>query len=175
MKSPQFPCARKAGLVIQDMPVEVLVYDLDTNKAHCLNKSAAFVWRSCDGKTSISDIARLFEIQTGDKVSDDFVWLALDQLNENSLLESEVKASFAGRSRREVIKKIGLASLVALPVIASLVAPQNALAAQSCNCVNNANCNSQPCPTHCCSSVSSTCVAPENQVPPNGGNPFGCA
>jgi hypothetical protein len=50
MKSPQFPCARKAGLVIQDMPDEVLVYDLDTNKAHCLNKSAAFVWRSCDGK-----------------------------------------------------------------------------------------------------------------------------
>ena len=118
MKSPQLPCARKAGLVIQDMPDEVLVYDLDTNKAHCLNKSAAFVWRSCDGKTSISDIARLFEIQTGDKVSDDFVWLALDQLNENSLLESEVKASFAGRSRREVIKKIGLASMVALPIVA---------------------------------------------------------
>src|SRR5580765_5846236 len=99
MKSPQFPCARKTGLVIQDMPDEVLVYDLDTNKAHCLNKSAAFVWRSCDGKTSVSDIARLFEVQSGDKVSDDFVWLALDQLNENALLESEVKASFAGKSR----------------------------------------------------------------------------
>ena len=150
MKSPQFPCARKAGLVIQDMPDEVLVYDLDTNKAHCLNKSAAFVWRSCDGKTSISDIARLFEIQTGDKVSDDFVWLALDQLNENSLLESEVKASFAGRSRREVIKKIGLASMVALPIVASLVAPKTAMAAVSCNCTGPGDCITQ---TMCASTV----------------------
>ena len=148
MKSPQFPCARKAGLVIQDMPDEVLVYDLDTNKAHCLNKSAAFVWRSCDGKTSISDIARLFEIQTGDKVSDDFVWLAPDQLNENSLLESEVKASFAGRSRREVIKKIGLASVVALPIVASLVAPKSAMAAVSCACVTPGDCITQTgCPS----------------------------
>jgi len=148
MKSPQFPCARKAGLVIQDMPDEVLVYDLDTNKAHCLNKSAAFVWRSCDGKTSISDIARLFEIQTGDKVSDDFVWLALDQLNENSLLESEVKASFAGKSRREVIKKIGLASVVALPIVASLVAPKSAMAAVSCACVTPGDCITQTgCPS----------------------------
>jgi len=148
MKSPQLPCARKAGLVIQDMPDEVLVYDLDTNKAHCLNKSAAFVWRSCDGKTSISDIARLFEIQTGDKVSDDFVWLALDQLNENSLLESEVKASFAGRSRREVIKKIGLASVVALPIVASLVAPKSAMAAVSCACVTPGDCITQTgCPS----------------------------
>ena len=143
MKSPQFPCARKAGLVIQDMPDEVLVYDLDTNKAHCLNKSAAFVWRSCDGKTSISDIARLFEIQTGDKVSDDFVWLALDQLNENSLLESEVKASFAGKSRREVIKKIGLASAVALPIIASLVAPKSSMASVSCACTGPGDCITQ--------------------------------
>ena len=148
MKSPQLPCARKAGLVIQDMPDEVLVYDLDTNKAHCLNKSAAFVWRSCDGKTSISDIARLFEIQTGDKVSDDFVWLALDQLNENSLLEGEVKASFAGRSRREVIKKIGLASMVALPIVASLVAPKSAMAAVSCACVTPGDCITQTgCPS----------------------------
>jgi len=148
MKSPQLPCARKAGLVIQDMPDEVLVYDLDTNKAHCLNKSAAFVWRSCDGKTSISDIARLFEIQTGDKVSDDFVWLALDELNENSLLESEVKASFAGRSRREVIKKIGLASVVALPIVASLVAPKSAMAAVSCACVTHGDCITQTgCPS----------------------------
>jgi len=135
------------------MPDEVLVYDLDTNKAHCLNKSAAFVWRSCDGKTSISDIARLFEIQTGDKVSDDFVWLALDQLNENSLLEGEVKASFAGRSRREVIKKIGLASMVALPIVASLVAPKTAMAAVSCNCVSPGDCITQ---TTCLST--STCT-----------------
>ena len=171
MDNSQFPVARKSGLVVQEMPDEVLVYDLNTNKAHCLNQTAAKVWMASDGKTSVSRIAA----NLGKGGNEDLVWLAIDQLNETNLLESKVASPFGTQSRREVIKKIGLASLVALPVIASLVAPQNALAAQSCNCVNNANCNSQPCPTHCCSSVSSTCVAPENQVPPNGGNPFGCA
>jgi hypothetical protein len=136
MISPQFPCARKTGLVVQDMPDEVLVYDLDTNKAHCLNRSAALVWRSCDGQTSIADIARLVEKQIGDKVSEDFIWLAIDQLNENALLESEIKSAFAGRSRRDVIKKIGLASVVAMPIIASLMAPSSAFAASSCNCTS---------------------------------------
>jgi len=171
MDNSQFPVARKSGLVVQEMPDEVLVYDLNTNKAHCLNQTAAKVWMASDGKTSVSQIAA----NLGKGGNEDLVWLAIDQLNETNLLESKVASPFGNQSRRDVIKKIGLASLVALPVIASLVAPQNALAAQSCNCVNNANCNSQPCPTHCCSSVSSTCVAPENQVPPNGGNPFGCA
>lgn len=41
--SQQRPLARSEGLVIQEMPDEVLVYDLETNKAHCLNETAAFV------------------------------------------------------------------------------------------------------------------------------------
>jgi hypothetical protein len=129
------------------MPDEVLVYDLESNKAHCLNGSAAFVWRSCDGKTSITAIARLFEAQSGDKISDDFVWLAIDQLNESALLESEVKSAFVGRSRREVIKKIGLASVIAIPIVASLVAPKSAMAAASCGCVAPGDCAALACPS----------------------------
>ena len=45
-----FPTARKSGLVVQEMPDELLVYDTENNKAHCLNTTAAFVWKSCDGK-----------------------------------------------------------------------------------------------------------------------------
>lgn len=150
MNNPQFPSARKSGLVVQDMPDELLVYDLESDKAHCLNRSAAFVWKSCDGKTSISDIARLLEAQSGDKVSEDFVWLAIDQLSENSLLESEVRPNFAGRSRREVIKKIGLASVIAVPIIASLVAPKSALANASCSCSTSGDCLAVPgCGTTC--------------------------
>ena len=134
MNNSQFPVARKSGLVVQEVPDEVLVYDLDSNKAHCLNQTAALVWKSCDGRNSVAEIARLVENQTGGKVTEDFVWLAIDQLSENALLEQELKVNFAGQSRREVMKKIGLASMIAVPVIASLVAPQSALAASSCNC-----------------------------------------
>ncbi len=148
MKNPQNPTARNNGLVIQEMPDEVLVYDLDSNKAHCLNRSAAFVWRSCDGSNSVADIAREFEANAGGRVSEDFVWLAIDQLQENGLLVPGTESRFAGQSRREVLKKIGLASMVALPVIASLATPQSAMAAGSCACTVAANCATQTsCPS----------------------------
>src|SRR5688572_5438796 len=140
MNNSQRPIARKSGLVIQEVPDEVLVYDLETNKAHCLNQSAAMIWRSCDGKNSVTEIAKLVEVQAGGEVTEDLVWLAIDQLSENNLLEQQINADFAGQSRREVIKKIGLASMVAIPVIASLVAPQSALAANSCNCTSAPAC-----------------------------------
>ncbi|HMT08187.1 MAG TPA: PqqD family protein [Pyrinomonadaceae bacterium] len=149
MNNAQNPIARDNGLVVQEMDNEVLVYDLDSNKAHCLNDSAAFVWRSCDGTNSVADIVKEFEKNSKGKVSEDFVWLAIDQLNENGLLTSGVTKPFAGQSRREVLKKIGLASLVALPVVASLVTPQSAMAAGSCACPagNPAPCAAlTPCP-----------------------------
>jgi hypothetical protein len=151
MKNSQYPSARKSGLVIQEMPDEVLVYDLESNKAHCLNETAAFVWKSCDGKTSVSEIAALVDSKSGAKVSEDLVWLAIDQLSENNLLEEELRADFAGQSRREVIKKIGLATVVAIPVIASLVAPRSALASTSCTCGSTPDCTLQgpPCGTTC--------------------------
>lgn len=159
MKNSQYPSARKSGLVIQEMPDEVLVYDLESNKAHCLNETAAFVWKSCDGKTSVSEIAALVDSKSGAKVSEDLVWLAIDQLSENNLLEEELRADFAGQSRREVIKKIGLATVVAIPVIASLVAPRSALAATSCTCTTSPDCTLQPgpCPTTC-NTTSGICV-----------------
>lgn len=147
MKSSQVPVARKEGLVIQETTEEVLVYDLNSNRAHCLNQTAAFVWKSCNGNNSIPEITRLFEKETGATVQEDLIWLAIDQLNEKNLLEAEIVSEFAGRSRREVIKKIGLATVVALPIVASLTAPTSALASTSCACVNPGACITQTtCP-----------------------------
>jgi hypothetical protein len=158
------PKARNSGLVIQEMPGEVLVFDTASNKAHCLNESAALVWKSCDGTKSAAEIAKEFEKNNLGTVSEDFVWLALDQLSGKGLLENKVKPRFTGRSRREALKAIGLASVVALPVIASLVAPPNALAATSCNCSANSDCTTQMCATTFCdnmmgSSSTFTCTA----------------
>lgn len=145
--SQQRPIARKEGLVIQEMPDEVLVFDTETNKAHCLNETAAFVWKACDGTNSVAEITKLFGNQSGKSVDENLVWLAIDQLNENNLLAQELKANFNGQSRREVIKKIGLAAVIALPIVSSLVAPSAALAA-SCS-GDNPTCAGPagPCPT----------------------------
>jgi hypothetical protein len=142
------PLARQTGVVVQDMPDEVLIYDLDLNKAHCLNRSAALVWRSCDGNRSVADIVKEFQAEGVGEVSEDFVWLAVDQLTEKGLLQNEVPPRFRGQSRRQMIKTIGLASTVLLPVIASLVAPQNALGSISCACTSPGACATRSnCPS----------------------------
>lgn len=159
MNSSQVPVARKERLVIQEMPDEVLVYDLDTNKAHCLNETAAFVWKSCDGKNSVTDITKLVEENSGSTVPEDLVWLAIDQLNEKNLLNGELKTKLNGSTRREVIKKIGLAAIICIPVVASLTAPTSVLAASSCICTTNLDCNlsgGTVCPGSCLPATS-TC------------------
>ena len=49
MKKRIAPKARKENLVVQESNGEVLIYDLDTNKAFCLNETSALVWQACDG------------------------------------------------------------------------------------------------------------------------------
>ena len=52
----RLPRMREQGLITDELPDEILVYDLDRHKAHCLNRTAALVWRQCDGKTSSMNI-----------------------------------------------------------------------------------------------------------------------
>lgn len=118
------PESRKENIVVQEYDGEVLIYDLESNKAFCLNQTSALVWQACDGKRTIAEITDWLGNHLNSQTNEDVVWLALDQLSKENLLEeTNVPNKFEGLKRREVIKKIGLASLVALPVIASLAAP----------------------------------------------------
>ncbi|HWO01133.1 MAG TPA: PqqD family peptide modification chaperone [Blastocatellia bacterium] len=144
------PRARKEGLVVQDMPDELLVYDLDRHKAHCLNQTAALVWKRCDGKTSVKQMVRLLEKDTECPVDEAVVWLAFDQLSKANLLQGQTSKwpGASGISRREVIRRVGLAAAVSLPIVTSIVAPK---AAAAINC----RASGQPCTTsaQCCSGV----------------------
>ncbi len=132
MKNHIVPKARKENLVVQELDGEVLIYDLNTNKAFCLNEASALVWQACDGNKDVSEIRKSLGKQLNSTVNDDFVWLALDQLKKENLIENkdEIVADFNGMSRREVIRKVGFASVVALPLISSMIAP-TAISAQS--------------------------------------------
>jgi len=166
MKKIVKPTARKNDLVIQQADNEVLVYDLNTNKAACLNETAAFVWQNCNGSNAIADIAQALGRKTNGEVNDDLVWLAIDELSKNKLLEEKVEAeySFADTSRRDVIKKIGLGTMIALPLIATLVAP-SAINAASCVANDGACTASAECCSNCCKNVSPAI----RQCKPGGG------
>ena len=156
-KSPN-PRARKDGLIVQNLPDETLVYDLERDRAHCLNQTAAFVWRHCDGRANAKEIARALRDKVKQPVDEKLVWLAIDQLGRNHLLTETpaLPRHVTGLSRREVMRALGLTAAVAIPVVASIVAP---LPAQAATCLGaGAGCTSA---AQCCSGIcDDVCIGP---------------
>ena len=127
----QPPRLRADGLVIHELPDELLIYDKVRDLAHCLNQTATFVWRACDGQRTPAEIARKLTTQLAVAVPEDVVLLALAQLDEIHLLEQRetIPTSFAGMSRRQMARSLGLTVAVALPLITSILVPAPAQAA----------------------------------------------
>lgn len=155
MKNQEYPIARKENIVIQETNEEALIYDLKINKVFCLNQTSAKIWNICDGRKSVREIAKSLNFSEG------IVWLALDQLFDEKLVENYQGSEkyFTGLSRRQIIKKVGLASMVMLPLVTSLVAPRAVIAQStclpagmggnalpnSCQCAANSDCVSNCC------------------------------
>ena len=144
------PRARQASLIIKEVDDETLIYDMDADKAHCLNSTAAQVWKSCDGKTSVQEIASQLSVPDGAPVNENLVWLALDQLEQFKLLdEAPAKpAMLAGLTRRQMVARLGIAAAT-LPAIVSIVTPhayaQASLRPPGTCCVNPNDCQSGTC------------------------------
>jgi hypothetical protein len=118
----QAPLARQGDIAVRELPDEVLVYDLKSHKAHCLNKTAAFIWQHCDGQTTVVQMAKLLEQDAGSPVDEEVIWYALDKLDKAELLDGKLKLPVKdGISRRRMIRRLG--AMVAVPTVLSLVAP----------------------------------------------------
>jgi hypothetical protein len=128
----KLPLARNEDLVVQNLGKEILIYDLKTNKALNLNETSAAVYNGCDGKTSFGEVRDKYGF------SDEIIFLALEDLKRENLIADGTSfvSPFSGMSRREVIKKIGLASMIALPIISAVVAPTSASAQSVAPCVS---------------------------------------
>ena len=50
------PTARRDRLIVRELENETLVYDQANDEAHCLNQTAALVWKHCDGRTTVDEI-----------------------------------------------------------------------------------------------------------------------
>jgi hypothetical protein len=152
------PLARTDALVVKELQGEVLVYDLKRDKAHCLNPTAAAVWKRCDGKLQVGEMARLLESEFSAPVDVEVVRLALRQLDKFHLLEERgiIMPARHGLSRREVVRRIGVAAIL-LPTIISISAPM-AQAQASCrpggaSCTSGADCCSNCCQVNVCAAI----------------------
>lgn len=165
------PLARKRDIVVQEFGSEILIYDLKANKVFNLNETSTLIWQASTGEKNIAEIADDISKKLNSPINEEFVWLALEQLRKQNLIENktEIEVLYQGISRREIIKRVGLASLVALPLVSSLVAP-TAVNAASCTtgtssrglgCPCTAITQCQPPTNRCCLSSAS---APNNQT-----------
>jgi hypothetical protein len=157
------PISRKTNVVVQDLKMEVLIYDLTINKAFCLNETSALVYQFSDGTKTVAEISDLMSVKLKTKVSEDLVYLALSELRKEDLLENEAEVfdHFVGLTRRQIIKRVGLASMVMLPVISSLVAPNAALAQSGGTFTIGQSCTA---PSQCASGTCHLTLAPNGSL-----------
>ncbi len=125
------PRARQARLLTREIGDELAVYDEDRDRLHVLNRTAALVWRHCDGQRTVADLAALVSRELGSPAGEHVVWLALARLQRAHLLEARVAApGVASASRRALLRGAAqtAAGALLLPSVTSLTAPTAALA-----------------------------------------------
>jgi hypothetical protein len=123
----------EAESMVDTLLNSALIYDVQRDWGHSLNETAAFVWRHCDGKTTVRQIADVLQQEVNLPQDERVIWFALAQLGRAHLLQQPVTppTEAAGVTRRELIRKLGLAGALVLlvPVVDSIVAPTPARAA----------------------------------------------
>jgi hypothetical protein len=133
--------------VTRNLGDELLVYDLERHKAYCLNRMAMQVFRHCDGKTTIPDLARRIGDALGMPVNEQVIRLSLARLEKAHLLDGSVGPTILS-SRREMFRTLGKAAVVVVPLVTAITVPTSAQA-QATGCLPNG----MPCVTNsqCCS------------------------
>jgi hypothetical protein len=147
----QAPAARFQNLVVTETADEVLLYDTEKHHIHHLNATTAAVWRLCDGRNRIGDIARLAGQAMGASVDEATVRLALTKLDDAGLLQQSLvdDLRMSRMSRRTFMQRAGVASAIAMPAIVSTTAAVGAsFSAPGCEeaCDAGHLCVQQSCP-----------------------------
>lgn len=142
------PLVRTENIVQQEAGDDLLLYDLSTNKAYSLNKTSANIYQYCNGSNNIGQLGDL----TG--FDRELIMLTLESFKKENLLNqpNEISNHFDAISRRRLIRRIGINSIAALPLITSIAAPKSTRAASAGCGIQNPP-SSPPCqPIDCFSS-----------------------
>jgi hypothetical protein len=115
------PKARHEDIATQQIGDDLVLYDSQYRCFRTLNRTAAFVWRHCDGHTSVQEMARLLNKHLNIPADEALVHLTLKQLAKAQLLlEAPAKVSGPGLSRREMVLRFGAMSALILPAVFTL-------------------------------------------------------
>jgi hypothetical protein len=162
----KMPRVRKAGLIIKEADDEILIYDQESNRAHCLNTTASQVWKLCDGEMTIADACASLSDQLSTPIDESVVWYAINQFSRDNLIEAETALPVVlsnGMSRRQMVRTLGLAAVITLPLVTTMVAPTPAQAATLLP-PGSACCTGAQCTSTICTGAVAPCTPPGNGV-----------
>jgi len=146
---------KRETLLIEEAGSEIVVYKLKEHRVHCLNEQAVGIWKLCNGRRTVKQIAGELNIALHPARRELVVGNAIAQFQRLGLVE-ESHVTPRTISRRDMARKIGIgaAAAVAVPLITSIVAPP-AYAATSCP--GTSGCSGMN--AHCCCNPTCHCVS----------------
>jgi hypothetical protein len=141
------PRTRTADVLTADLPGgELVLFDRRAERYHQLSPVCAFVWRACDGSTSVEDLCALVERTFDVSAGEELVAQALRELEHAGLLV-DCDGTASGRAtpaptgqnttrdmdRRDALQRLASRGIAVamLPVITSLATPSGAAAGVS--------------------------------------------
>lgn len=159
--------AVRPGLLSEQVGNECVVYDTESNEAHCLAPLAAAVFAHCDGRTRLADLPDMASTALGEPVGADDVDNALAQLDNAGLLIRLITTP-DGISRRTFMRRTAVVTAGAAVLVTTISTPLAAQGASDARCPQ-ARCVSQSDGDDFCGCA--------NACPPDspGGNPDKCA
>lgn len=131
----QRPTAKRIGVLIEELGDETVLFDPARDRFVRLNPLAYFVWNRCDGTATVAEITAAVEAELDLDDAAEVVWLAIELLVEEDLLDGDVAVPStvdeddvaSGPMSRRTMLRLAAAG-VALPIVASIVAPSPASA-----------------------------------------------
>ncbi len=162
------PRADHQSVLATDVGDEVVIYDSRDHHGHCLNRSAAVVWRGLDGRTSMAEMVERLSQELEAPANEDMVWMALEELDRAHLLAEPLQMPAAHDVSRRRLLQMGAGALL-LPAISSIVAPTAHAGGSAVGCSPPDSCATFTCPGGCACvpttegatvCIVPTCVAP---------------
>jgi len=101
------------GLLVQELPMETIVYDKDQQKGYCISQVSAAVFRYCNGKNSVRVISSRVSAELKTPIPEHLVMASLAELSRAGLLQNNVKVPSSRRSMISAMFAIAVTVLVA--------------------------------------------------------------
>ncbi len=149
---------QRKDTLMRELGGELFIYEKSSNTAHCLNPTAADIWKLCNGERNVGQIRRALEEQSKSPIEESLVWVALRQFEKAGLLLNALPTSVERKlvSRRALVHSMGVAAALAFPLVTSVVVPTPAEAV-SCAPFGQ-SCASKPCCAGLICAVNLICV-----------------